>query len=150
MTGVGAVVNTARVQPGETVAVIGTGMPGLTVIQGAVLADASRSSPWTPATAWYASRWARRTRSTRRRRGSVKAAGWCAAASILPRRWQPKAAQAFDMVRRGARVIGGMMPFGSKLELNGQRSSAEGIKAPWLDPLPRGCPPLRLHLRQAC
>src|SRR5829696_1921511 len=42
MTGVGAVINTARVQPGETVAVIGTGGVGLNVIQGAVLAGASR------------------------------------------------------------------------------------------------------------
>lgn len=42
MTGVGAVVNTARVQPGSTVAVIGCGGIGLNAIQGARLAGAAR------------------------------------------------------------------------------------------------------------
>jgi S-(hydroxymethyl)glutathione dehydrogenase / alcohol dehydrogenase len=42
MTGVGAVFRTARVRPGATVAVIGCGGIGLNVIQGAVLAGASR------------------------------------------------------------------------------------------------------------
>jgi S-(hydroxymethyl)glutathione dehydrogenase / alcohol dehydrogenase len=42
MTGVGAVFRTARVKPGSTVAVIGCGGVGLNVIQGAVLAGASR------------------------------------------------------------------------------------------------------------
>jgi S-(hydroxymethyl)glutathione dehydrogenase/alcohol dehydrogenase len=42
LTGVGAVFRTARVQPGSTVAVIGCGGIGLNVIQGAVLAGASR------------------------------------------------------------------------------------------------------------
>jgi len=41
-TGVGAVVNTARVEPGATVAVIGCGGVGLSVIQGARLAGAAR------------------------------------------------------------------------------------------------------------
>lgn len=39
-TGVGAVFNTAQVQPGSSVAVIGTGGVGLNVIQGAVIAGA--------------------------------------------------------------------------------------------------------------
>jgi S-(hydroxymethyl)glutathione dehydrogenase/alcohol dehydrogenase len=42
MTGVGAVVNTAKVQPGQTVAVFGCGGVGLNVIQGAALSGASR------------------------------------------------------------------------------------------------------------
>jgi S-(hydroxymethyl)glutathione dehydrogenase/alcohol dehydrogenase len=42
MTGVGAVINTAKVQPGSSVVVIGCGGIGLNVIQGAVLAGASR------------------------------------------------------------------------------------------------------------
>jgi S-(hydroxymethyl)glutathione dehydrogenase/alcohol dehydrogenase len=42
MTGVGAVLNTARVEPGSTVAVFASGGVGLNVIQGAVLANASR------------------------------------------------------------------------------------------------------------
>ena len=42
MTGVGAAVNTAKVQPGDTVAVFGCGGVGLNAIQGAVLCGASR------------------------------------------------------------------------------------------------------------
>lgn len=42
MTGVGAVANTAKIPVGATVAVIGTGGVGLNVIQGAVLAGASK------------------------------------------------------------------------------------------------------------
>ena len=41
-TGLGAVLNTADVQPGNTVAVIGSGGVGLNVVQGAVIADAAR------------------------------------------------------------------------------------------------------------
>jgi S-(hydroxymethyl)glutathione dehydrogenase/alcohol dehydrogenase len=42
ITGVGAVINTARVAPGETVAVFGCGGVGVNVIQGARLAGAAR------------------------------------------------------------------------------------------------------------
>jgi S-(hydroxymethyl)glutathione dehydrogenase/alcohol dehydrogenase len=42
MTGVGAVVNTAKVKPGDTVAVYGCGGVGLNVIQGAALSGAAR------------------------------------------------------------------------------------------------------------
>ena len=41
-TGVGAVLNTAKVEPGSSVAVIGTGGVGLNAIQGAVLAQAEK------------------------------------------------------------------------------------------------------------
>ncbi|MBL4584031.1 MAG: S-(hydroxymethyl)glutathione dehydrogenase/class III alcohol dehydrogenase [Pseudomonadales bacterium] len=41
-TGVGAVLNTAKVEPGSTVAVFGLGGIGLSVIQGAVMAKAGR------------------------------------------------------------------------------------------------------------
>ena len=41
-TGIGAVRNTAKVQPGDTVAVFGIGGIGLSVIQGAVMANAGR------------------------------------------------------------------------------------------------------------
>ena len=40
LTGVGAVLNTARVAPGSSVAVFGVGGVGLNVLQGAVLAGA--------------------------------------------------------------------------------------------------------------
>ncbi|CAG0958751.1 S-(hydroxymethyl)glutathione dehydrogenase / alcohol dehydrogenase [Burkholderiales bacterium] len=42
MTGVGAAINTAQVQPGSSVAVLGAGGIGLNVIQGAALAGAHR------------------------------------------------------------------------------------------------------------
>lgn len=42
MTGVGAVINTAKVEPGTSVAVIGCGGVGLNTIQGAVLAGAEK------------------------------------------------------------------------------------------------------------
>jgi S-(hydroxymethyl)glutathione dehydrogenase/alcohol dehydrogenase len=41
-TGIGAVLNTAKVRPGSTVAVFGLGGVGLSVIQGAVMAKAER------------------------------------------------------------------------------------------------------------
>ncbi len=41
-TGIGAVLNTAKVQPGDTVAVFGLGGIGLSVVQGAVMAGAGR------------------------------------------------------------------------------------------------------------
>ncbi|MDX1636076.1 MAG: S-(hydroxymethyl)glutathione dehydrogenase/class III alcohol dehydrogenase [Marinobacter sp.] len=41
-TGIGAVLNTAKVEPGSTVAVFGMGGIGLSVVQGAVMARASR------------------------------------------------------------------------------------------------------------
>ncbi len=41
-TGIGAVLNTAKVTPGSTVAVFGLGIIGLSVVQGAVMARASR------------------------------------------------------------------------------------------------------------
>ena len=41
-TGVGAVLNTAKVEPGSSVAIIGTGGVGLNAIQGAVLAQAEK------------------------------------------------------------------------------------------------------------
>ena len=42
MTGIGAVLDTARVQPGQTVLVVGLGGVGLSVVQGARLAQAAR------------------------------------------------------------------------------------------------------------
>ena len=42
MTGVGAVLNTAKVRPGDTVAVVGCGGVGLNIVQGAAIAAASR------------------------------------------------------------------------------------------------------------
>jgi S-(hydroxymethyl)glutathione dehydrogenase/alcohol dehydrogenase len=41
-TGIGAVINTAKVRPGSTVAIFGLGAIGLSVVQGAVMAKAER------------------------------------------------------------------------------------------------------------
>src|SRR5258706_2397762 len=41
-TGIGAVLNTAKVRPGSSVAVFGLGGIGLSVVQGAVMAKAER------------------------------------------------------------------------------------------------------------
>ncbi len=68
MTGVGAVLNTAQIEAGSSVAVVGCGGVGLNAIQGAALSGAdvvvSRSTPPTASSSWPSSS-ARRTRSTR-------------------------------------------------------------------------------------
>ena len=51
LTGVGAVLNTARVEPGSTVVVIGCGGVGISVIQGARIAGAARIVAVDPAVA---------------------------------------------------------------------------------------------------
>ncbi|RRO17508.1 Zn-dependent alcohol dehydrogenase [Saccharopolyspora rhizosphaerae] len=51
LTGVGAVLNTAKVEPGATVVVIGCGGVGISVIQGARIAGASRIVAVDPVTA---------------------------------------------------------------------------------------------------
>jgi S-(hydroxymethyl)glutathione dehydrogenase/alcohol dehydrogenase len=126
MTGIGAVLNTAQVEPGSTVAVIGTGGVGLNVIQGAVLANASQIIAVDVLDNKLA--YAREMGAT----DTVNASGIDAVQAVqeLARGGvdyafeaigNPKAgSQAFDMVRRGGTaVIVGMMPFGSKLELDG-------------------------------
>jgi len=136
MTGIGAVINTAKVQPGDTVAVIGTGGVGLNVIQGAVLAGASRiiavdvlDNKLEYAKTMGATDTVNASKDDPVQavqnlvRGGVdyafEAIGNTTAAS-----------QAFDMVRRGGTaVIVGMMPFGSKVELNGAAFLGEkGVK----------------------
>ena len=68
-TGVGAVLNTAKVEPGSTVAVIGCGGVGLNVVQGAAIAGASQiiAVDLLDNKLDYARRSAPRTRSTARR-----------------------------------------------------------------------------------
>jgi S-(hydroxymethyl)glutathione dehydrogenase/alcohol dehydrogenase len=136
MTGVGAVVNTARVQPGDTVAVLGAGGVGLNVIQGAVLAGAARIIAVDMLDNKLA--YARTMGATDTVNAStddpVKAVqelvrgGVDYAFEAIGN--TAAGAQAFDMVRRGGTaVIVGMMPFGSKLELNGAAFLGEkGVK----------------------
>ncbi len=126
MTGVGAVLNTAKVPEGATVAVVGCGGVGLNVIQGAVLANAGRiiavdlldnklqmakqfgatdvvNGSEVDAVATVREMTKDRLDYAFEAIGNVKAARQC-----------------FDMVRRGGTaVIVGMMPFNSEISVPG-------------------------------
>ena len=136
MTGVGAVVNTARVEPGATVAVIGTGGVGLNVIQGAVLAGAARiiAIDMLDNKLEYARTMGATDTVNAANEEPVQAVQGLVRGGVdyaFEAIGNTKAgAQAFDMVRRGGTaVIVGMMPFGSKLELNAAAFLGEkGIK----------------------
>ncbi len=127
MTGVGAVFNTAKVEPGSTVAVIGCGGIGLSAVNGAALAGASRiiAIDTQPPKLDLARRWAPPISSTpptstrsrrckehdRRRRALLRSRR---SASRRPR------SSAFAMLRPGGTAtIIGMIPFGTKIELHG-------------------------------
>ena len=92
LTGVGAVVNTAKVEPGQSVAVVGLGGVGLSVVLGARLAGArqiiadrslGRKARLRPAKLGATRRGQRR----RDRRGRRRSATSPAAASRSPSRW---------------------------------------------------------------
>ena len=126
MTGVGAVINTARVEPGATVAVIGTGGVGLNVIQGAVLAGASQiiAIDMLDNKLEYARTMGATDTVNASKDDPVQAVQSLVRGGVdyaFEAIGNTKAAsQAFDMVRRGGTaVVVGMMPFGSKIELNG-------------------------------
>ncbi len=126
-TGVGAVLNTARVEAGATVAVYGAGGVGLAVIQGARIAGAGMIIAVDvfekQARAGHASS-ARRTRSTSSKVDPVKAIRELTNGGVeyaFEAIGLKKAAeQAFECIRPGgtATVIG-MIPVGQKLELEG-------------------------------
>jgi S-(hydroxymethyl)glutathione dehydrogenase/alcohol dehydrogenase len=127
MTGIGAVINTAKVAEGETVAVIGTGGVGLNVIQGAVLASASKIIAIDVLDNKLD--YARTMGATHTINAStddpVKAVqdltGGFGVDYAFEAIGNTRAArQAFDMVRRGgAAVFIGMMPWGSEISLPG-------------------------------
>ncbi len=73
-TGVGAVLNTAKVEEGATVLVMGLGGIGISIVQGARLANARASSSRTPSrrAATTPRTSVRRTSSTRRRTTSSR------------------------------------------------------------------------------
>jgi S-(hydroxymethyl)glutathione dehydrogenase/alcohol dehydrogenase len=125
-TGIGAVINTAKVPEGDTVVVIGTGGVGLNIIQGAVLASAGKiiAVDVLDNKLEYA--------KTFGATHTINAANEDAVAKVQEitgygADWafeaigNVKAArQAFDMVHRGGTaVIVGMMPFNSTIELPG-------------------------------
>ncbi len=126
MTGIGAVLNTAKVVEGETVAVIGTGGVGLNVIQGAVLANASRiiAIDVLDNKLEYAKQMGATHTINAANEDAVKAVQALTGFGVdyaFEAIGNVKAAtQAFNMVRRGGTaVIVGMMPFTSTIEVPG-------------------------------
>jgi S-(hydroxymethyl)glutathione dehydrogenase / alcohol dehydrogenase len=126
MTGIGAVLNTAKVAEGETVAVIGTGGVGLNVIQGAVLASASKiiAIDVLDNKLEYAKTMGATHTINAAQTDAVKAVQDLTGFGVdfaFEAIGNVKAArQAFDMIRRGGTaVIVGMMPFNSTIELPG-------------------------------
>jgi len=126
-TGIGAVINTAKVHEGETIAVIGTGGVGLNVIQGGVLAAASKiiaidvlDSKLDYARTMGATHTINATTTD-----PVKAVQELTGGRGVDYAFEAigntqAARQAFDMVRRGGTaVIVGMMPWGSEIALPG-------------------------------
>jgi len=132
LTGVGAVFHTAKVEPGTTVAVIGCGGIGLSCVNGAALAGAGRliAIDMVPAKLELA----RKLGATdvvnpkdgdpvkqvqAMTGGGVHYSFECLGAKLT-------AEQAFRMLRpHGAATIIGMIPVGTKIELNGYEFLAE-------------------------
>jgi len=132
MTGVGAVLNTARVPEGSTVVVVGCGGVGLNVIQGAVLASAGRIIAVDLLDSKL--KLAQQFGATDIVNGSegdpvavVKELTKDTVEYSFEAIGNTRAArQCFDMVRRGGTaVIVGMMPFGSEITVPGVAFLAE-------------------------
>jgi S-(hydroxymethyl)glutathione dehydrogenase/alcohol dehydrogenase len=126
VTGYGAVVNTAKVAPGETVAVIGCGGVGLAAINGAAIAGAGRiiAVDTNPAKLQLATKLGATDlvnpqdgdpvqRIKDLTRGGVQHAIECLGTKVT-------AEQSFQMLAMGGTAtIVGMVPFGQKIELHG-------------------------------
>jgi S-(hydroxymethyl)glutathione dehydrogenase / alcohol dehydrogenase len=126
MTGVGAVFNAAKVEPGATVAVIGCGGVGLSAVNGAALASTER--PIAIDTVASKLEIARQLGATDTLNASnvdpVKAVremtGGGVHYSFEALGTKTTAEQAFGMLRAGGTAtIIGMVPFGVKIELHG-------------------------------
>jgi S-(hydroxymethyl)glutathione dehydrogenase / alcohol dehydrogenase len=125
-TGLGAVFRTARVEPGDTVAVIGCGGVGLSAIQGAAIAGAGRviAVDTNPAKLQLATKLGA-TDVIDPRNGDVVQqvrdltnGGVHHSFEVLGRK--ETAEQAFAMLAPGGTAtIVGMIPFGQKIELHG-------------------------------
>src|SRR5215472_15868267 len=126
ITGFGAVVNTAKVQPGESVVVIGCGGVGMAAINGAEIAGAGRiiAVDTNPAKLQLATKLGA-TDVVDPRNGDVvqqvrelTKGGVHHAFEVLGRK--ETAEQAFAMLAPGGTAtIVGMIPFGQKIELHG-------------------------------
>jgi len=127
MTGVGAVVNTAKVEAGSSVAVIGAGGVGLNVIQGAVLAGAAqivavdiRENKLEMARQFGATHTV--NAATSDPVAAVRELTGGGPDYVFEVIGSPEAiAQAWDMVGAGGEVIViGMVPFDSRVSINGR------------------------------
>src|SRR5436189_3739745 len=126
ITGYGAVVNTAKVAPGETVAVIGCGGVGMAAINGAAIAGAGRiiAVDTNPVKLQLATKLGATDlvnpkdgdpvkRIQELMKGGVHHAIECLGTKTT-------AEQAFQMLKAGGTAtIVGMIPFGTKIELHG-------------------------------
>ena len=126
MTGVGAVFNAAKVEPGSTVAVIGCGGVGLSAVNGAALAGAERiiAIDTVASKLELAASSAPPTRLNASNADPVKAVremtGGGVHYSFEALGTKTTAEQAFQMLRGGGTAtIIGMVPFGVKIELHG-------------------------------
>jgi len=126
MTGVGAVFNTARVEPGTSVAVIGAGGVGLNCIQGAAIAGAGKviAVDMLPSKLELAKSFGA-THTVDASKGDAVAqvqeiTGGGAHYSFEAIGLKQTAEQAFGMIRNGGTAtIIGMIPIGQTIELNG-------------------------------
>jgi S-(hydroxymethyl)glutathione dehydrogenase / alcohol dehydrogenase len=132
MTGVGAVFRTARVEPGETVAVIGCGGVGLSAINGADLAGASRvfAVDVVPAKLELARRFGATDTVDARAGDPVEqikeATGGGVHHALEAIGLKKTAEQAWAMLRPGGTAtIIGMVPFGMTIEIPAHQLLAE-------------------------
>jgi S-(hydroxymethyl)glutathione dehydrogenase/alcohol dehydrogenase len=126
MTGVGAVFNSAKVEPGSTVAVIGCGGVGLSAVNGAALAGAERiiAIDVQPSKLELAKQLGATDTLNASNIDPVKAirelTGGGVHYSFEALGTKATAEQAFGMLRGGGTAtIIGMVPFGVKIELHG-------------------------------
>lgn len=124
-TGIGAVINTARVRPGETVAVIGCGGIGLNAIQGAAIAGAGRIIAIDRVAAKLALATAFGATDTIDANGADPVLAVLDLTGGVDHAFEAigltaTAQQAFSMLRNGgtATVIG-MIPIGERIEIDG-------------------------------
>jgi S-(hydroxymethyl)glutathione dehydrogenase/alcohol dehydrogenase len=126
MTGVGAVFNAAKVEPGATVAVIGCGGVGMSAVNGAALAGAARIIAIdTVATKLEKAREMGATDVINASNADpveqvIEMTGGGVHYSFEALGTKSTAEQSFRMLRRGGlATIIGMVPFGTKIELHG-------------------------------
>jgi S-(hydroxymethyl)glutathione dehydrogenase/alcohol dehydrogenase len=127
MTGVGAVFNAAKVEPGSTVAVVGCGGIGLSAVNGAALAGAARiiAIDTVPSKLEKAREMGATDTINASNVDAVEAVKELTGGAGVPYSFEAiglkkTAEQCFAMLRPGGvATIIGMIPFGTKIELHG-------------------------------